>query len=82
MGTLGLATLLRRWAPTYSSPPSTPSAFITRVARTHVVVPGVGLPDQGALAKGGKGLRLGVPKGARAAVAMEGRRGRGSGGFP
>ena len=39
-------------------------------------------PCQGSLAKGGKGLRLGAPKGARAAVAMEGRRGRGNGGFP
>ena len=35
-------------------------------------VPGVGPPDQGAVAESGKGLRVGAPEGASAEMAVEG----------
>ena len=35
-------------------------------------VSGVGPPDQGAVAEGGKGLRVGAPEGASAEIAVEG----------
>ena len=42
----------------------------------------MGPANQKTLEESGKGLWVGAPQGASAAMAVEGRRGRGSGGFP